>query len=157
MSIDEAKAMATRRHCLERHLHPELDLPVAVLPNGARSIRRAVDEQVLRWIVGTEGIAIRKVEVGMVERIQHLRVNVHSYVLRDRNDLDDRDIRVEQSGPLQENTATQLAWRGGRLDGPARTQQALREDRDGNVRVSSGVNSYLALQLRRCNSVQRNS
>ena len=112
-------------YALERHLHSELDLPVAVLPNRARSVGLNIHRQVLSRVVGTTRVAVRKVEVWMVERVQHFCVNVHSDALSDRNGLDDRDVSVKQPGALQENHAAQFTGRGRRLNGSPRAEEAL--------------------------------
>jgi hypothetical protein len=67
--------------------------------------RRAVDKQVLRCIVGAAGIAVSEIEVRMVERIQHFCVKIHPNALRNRNVLDDRDVRVDEPRTLEENGA----------------------------------------------------
>ena len=82
-------------HVLESQLYSELDLAVAILSNGSRSIGCTVHKQEVSWVVSTTGIAVSEVEVWMVECIQHFRVDVHLHMLCNGDVLDDRNVCIK--------------------------------------------------------------
>ncbi len=74
-----------------------------------------------------------------------------------RDALDEREIHINELGSMEEKRTPKLAWRRAGLDCTSRPEQVRWQHGDRGERISRLIHTYLTLQLRWSDSVQRNS